>query len=156
MLLGQVFERFASGSPLTVMLRGSPEYALRPELLDQLFADTATRQHTHKPLFSTLVDVPALVVCRIHRSHNAAYQADPTKVGASPRARYDKLGHTEPAVSAALVHPVGERLLPVAQQLHAGLAPRLPGYRRRIRGGNSAVRVLRATGKRPERARMGK
>jgi hypothetical protein len=136
MLLGKVFERFASGSPLTVMLRGTLEYALRPELLNQLFAETATRQYTHKLLFSTLVDVTALVVCRIHRSHHAAYQADPATVGASLRALYDKLDHTEPAVSAALVHHVGERLIPVVEQLQAGLAPRLPGYRMRILDGN--------------------
>ncbi len=136
MLFGKVFERFARGSPLTVMLRGTLEYALRPELLDQLFVETATRQYTHKLLFSTLVDVTALVVCRIHRSHHAAYQADPATVGASLRALYDKLDHTEPAVSAALVHHVGERLIPVVQQLRAGLAPRLPGYRMRILDGN--------------------
>ena len=136
MLLGKVFERFAQGRPLTVMLRGTLEYALRAELLDQLFTDTATRQYTHKLLFSTLVDVTALVVCRIHPSHHAAYQADPARVGVSLRAMYDKLDHTEPAVSAALVHHLGERLLPVAQQLQAGLPPRLPGYRMRILDGN--------------------
>lgn len=136
MLLGKIFERFANGSPLTVMLRGSLEYALRPELLDQLFLHTARRQYTHKLLFSTLVDVTALVVCRIHRSHHAAYQADPAQVGVSLRALYDKLDHTEPAVSAAMVHHVGGRLLPVLQELHAGLTPRLPGYRVRILDGN--------------------
>jgi len=136
MLLGKIFERFAKGSPLTVMLRGTLEYALRPELLDQLFTETATRQYTHKLLFSTLVDVTALVVCRIHRSHHAAYQADPAQVGVSLRALYDKLDHTEPTVSAALVHHLGERLIPVVQQLQAGLTPRLPGYRTRILDGN--------------------
>src|SRR5262252_4576271 len=99
MLLAKIFERFVQGSPLTVMLRGTLAYALRPELLDQLFAETATRQYTHKLLFSTLVDVTALVVCRIHRSHNAAYQADPAQIGTSLRALYDKLDHTEPNVS---------------------------------------------------------
>jgi len=135
-VLGKIFERFAKGSPLTVMLRGTLEYALRPELLDQLFVGTATRQYTHKLLFSTLVDVTALVVCRIHRSHNAAYQADPGRIGVSLRTLYDKLDHTEPAVSAAMVHHIGERLLPVLQQLHAGLPSRLPGYRVRILDGN--------------------
>jgi hypothetical protein len=136
MLLGQIFERFANGSPLSVMLRGSLEYALRPELLDHLFATTAARQYTHKLLFSTLVDVTALVVCRIHPSHNAAYQANSAQIGVSLRALYDKLDHTEPTVSATLVHHIGERLLPVVQQLQAGLPPRLPGYRLRILDGN--------------------
>src|SRR5436305_6127501 len=124
MLLGKVFERFASGSPLTVMLRGTLEYALRPELLDHLFAATATRQCTHKLLFSTLVDVTALVVCRIHRSHHAAYQAGPATVGASLRALYDNLDHTHPPVPAAPVRHAAERLIPVVQHLQAGRAPR--------------------------------
>ncbi len=136
MLLGKIFERFVNGSPLTVMLRGTLDYALRPELLDQLFTETATRQYTHKLLFSTLVDITSLVVCRIHPSHNAAYQANPTQVGVSLRALYDKLDHTEPALSAAMVHHVGERLIPVFQERGAGLSPRLPGYRVRILDGN--------------------
>src|SRR5947209_5398134 len=136
MLLGKLFERFANGSPVTVMLRGTLEYALRPELLDQLFHDTARQQYTHKLLFSTLVDLTSLVVCRIHPSHHAAYQADPSPVGASLRALYDKLDRTEPALSAALVQHIAERLIPVVQQLHGGLPPRLPGYRLRILDGN--------------------
>jgi hypothetical protein len=87
-------------------------------------------------LFSARVAVTALVVCRIHRSHNAAYQADPARIGTSLRALYDKLDHTEPNVSAALVRHIGERLVPVVQQLQAGLPPRLPGYRMRILDGN--------------------
>ena len=91
MLLGKIFERFANGSPITVMLRGTLEYALRPELLNQVFTQTAQQQYTHKLLFSTLVDVTSLVVCRIHPSHNAAYQADPAAIGVSLKALYDKL-----------------------------------------------------------------
>jgi len=121
MLLGKVFERFAQGRPLTVMLRGTLEYALRPELLDQLFTNTATRQYTHKLLFSTLVDVTALVVCRIHPSHHAAYQADPAPVGVSLRAMYDKLDHTEPTVSAALVQGGDAVSLPTFSSAAAGV-----------------------------------
>jgi hypothetical protein len=136
MLLGKIFERFMNGSPVTVMLRGTMEYALRPELLNQLFNDAARQQYTHKLLFSTLVDLTSLVVCRVHRSHNAAYQADAASVGVSLKALYDKLDHTEPAVSAALVRHVGERLMAVLRQLDGGLPPPLPGYRVRILDGN--------------------
>src|SRR5271166_2372774 len=135
MFLGRIFERFANASPVTVMLRGSLEYALQPEFLDDLFRETARHQYTHKLLFSTLVDLTSLVVCRMQPSHHAAYQADSATVGVSVRALYDKLDNTEPAVSAALVHHVGARLLPVLQQLGAGLPSRLAGYRVRILDG---------------------
>jgi hypothetical protein len=136
MLLGKIFDRFVNGSPLTVMLRGTFEYALQPELLDQLFIATARQQYTHKLLFSTLVDLTSLVVCRIHPSHHAAYQADPDKVGVSLKALYDKLDHTEPAIAAAMVQHISERLIPVLQELNAQLPPRLPDYRVRILDGN--------------------
>jgi IS4 transposase len=118
------------------MLRGTLEFALQPALLDQLFRKTARQQYTHKLLFSTLVDLTSLVVCRIHRSHHAAYQADPAQVGVSLKALYDKLDHTEPAIAAAMVHHVSERLVPVQQELSAELPPRLKGYHVRIVDGN--------------------
>jgi hypothetical protein len=49
---------------------------------------------------------------------------------------YDKLDHTEPTVSAALVRHVGARLLPVLHGFDTGRAPWLPGYRLRILDGN--------------------
>ena len=136
MRLGKIFERFTNASPVTVMLRGTLEYALQPELLDHLFIETARHQHTPKLLFSTLVDLTSLVVCRLHPSHHAAYQADPAAVGVRLKALYDKLDHTEPAISAALVQHSGERLIPALQELNVGLPPRLKDYRVRILDGN--------------------
>lgn len=136
MLLGKIFDRFVNGSPVSVMLRGTLEYALQPSFLDELFTRTARQQYTHKLLFSTLVDLTSLVVCRIYPSHHAAYQADPAAVGASLKAMYDKLDHTEPGVAAALVHEVAQRLCPVVQEMDATVPPWLPGYRLRILDGN--------------------
>src|SRR4051794_15827839 len=136
MLLGKIFERFANRTPVTVMLRGTLEYALRPELLDQLFTQIAQRQYTHKLLFSTLVDLNSLVVCRIQPSHHAAYQADPAQVGVSLKALYDKLDHTEAALSVGMVRHIRERLLPVLQELNVALPPLLKNYQVRILDGN--------------------
>lgn len=44
MLLGKVFERFIDKSPVTVMLRGTMEYAFTPGCVDQLFRDNAVEQ----------------------------------------------------------------------------------------------------------------
>src|SRR5437660_1946485 len=76
--LGKVFERFANGSPLTVLPRGTLEYALRPGLLGQLFAATARRQYTHQlprdgdtgPHILTNIppgDADALVIAGLYR-----------------------------------------------------------------------------------------
>src|SRR5258707_8896936 len=117
MLLGKIFERFADESPVTVMLRGTLEYALRPDDLNDLFNRTAQQQYTRELLFSSVVDLMSLVVCRIRPSVHAAYQADPAKIGVSVRALYDKLEHLEPCISAALLQHVAGRLLPLVRTL---------------------------------------
>jgi IS4 transposase len=136
MVLGKIFDRFVDGSPVTVMLRGTLDYALRPDELDGLFSRAAQRQYTRELLFSAVVDLMSLVVCRVRPSVHAAYQADPGSIGVSVRALYDKLDHLEPGISAALVHHVAERLVPVVRAMRGGARRRLPGYRVRILDGN--------------------
>src|SRR3954449_2963466 len=106
MILSDVFERFSQDSPLSVMARGIMENALNPEILDQLFEDVAQKQFTHKLLFSTVVDLMSVVVCRIRPSIHPAFQPRAETVGATIDAVYDNLYGTETAVSSALVHSV--------------------------------------------------
>jgi IS4 transposase len=136
MILGEVFERFARDSPLTVMARGVLENALNPTVIDRLFQDVAERQYTRKLLFSSIVDLMGLVVCRIQPAVHAAYQANAETIDASIKAVYDKLDRTEPALSAALVHSTAERLGPVIDAMNGARSPLLPGYRVRILDGN--------------------
>jgi Transposase DDE domain len=136
MMLPKIFERFMNGSPVTVMLRGILEHALPAKDIDQLFTDTAEQQYTRELLFSSVVDLMGEVVCRIRPSVHASYQAGPTKFGVSLRAVYDKLEHTEPGVSAALVAHTARKLAPVIERLGGGVPPLLRGYRVRILDGN--------------------
>jgi len=136
MILGEVFERFARDSPLTVMARGVLENALNPTVIDRLFQDVAERQYTRKLLFSSIVDLMGLVVCRIQPAVHAAYQANAETIDASIKAVYDKLDRTEPALSAALVHSTADRLGPVIDAMNGARSPLLPGYRVRILDGN--------------------
>ena len=105
MILSDVFERFSQDSPLSVMAQGVMENALNPQILDELFEGVARKQFTNKLLFSTIVDLMSVVVCRIRPSIHAAFQARAETVGASIDAVYDKLNGTETVVSAALVGP---------------------------------------------------
>ena len=136
MILSDVFERFSRDSPLSVMAQGVMENAMNPQILDQLFEDVAQKQFTHKLLFSTVVDLMSVVVCRIRPSIHAAFQARAETVGASIDAVYDKLDGTETVVSAALVHTVADRLAPVIDAMGGGREEWLPGYRVRILDGN--------------------
>ena len=136
MILSDVFERFSRDSPLSVMAQGIMENALNPRILDQLFEDVAEKQYTNKLLFSTVVDLMSVVVCRIRPSIHAAFQARAETVGATIDAVYDKLDGAEIAVSAELVHSTAARLAPVIDAMDGARAGWLPGYRVRILDGN--------------------
>jgi IS4 transposase len=118
------------------MAQGVLENALSPRVVDQVFEDGAERQYTRKLLFSSIVDLMALVVCRIRPAICAAYQARSEIVEASLKAVYDKLDRTEPGLSAALVHTVAARLTPVIDAMKGGQPELLPGYHVKILDGN--------------------
>jgi IS4 transposase len=136
MLLQPIFERFVNDSPVTVMTRATLEHALQPREVDALFAATAERQYTRELLFSTVVDLMALVVCRVQPSLHAAYQDAQDSIPVTVRALYDKVNHVEPAIAAALVTHVGNKLAQVIRQMRGSCTPLLRGYRVRILDGN--------------------
>jgi IS4 transposase len=136
MILGEVFERFAHDSPLTVMAHGVMENALNPTVVDRLFEEVAEAQYTRKLLFSSVVDLMSLVVCRIKPAIHAAYQARQATIGVTIKAVYEKLDRIEPGLSEALVGTTARRLEPVIEAMGGGRAPLLPGYRVRILDGN--------------------
>jgi Transposase DDE domain len=143
MLLGPVFERFAEQTPACVAVRALMESALNAEALDELFGRVADRQYEHELLFSTCVDLMAAVVCRTHRSVNAAYNAAAPPVDVSIQALYDKLARVEAATSAELVRHTARRLGPVVAQMRGALPPLVPGYRVKILDGNHLTRTQR-------------
>src|SRR4051794_30214422 len=131
MLLGEVFEQFAREAPVSVMVRATLENALNPQRLDQLFEDTAQRQYTRTLLFSSLVDLMGLVVCRIRPSINAAYKKHAPVLGVTRKAVYDKLDRLEPEIAAALVGHTATALGPVITAMKGDLPPGLPDPDRR-------------------------
>jgi hypothetical protein len=152
MLLGEVFERFLQQAPVCVMVRATLEQIFAPAQLDALFADTAVHQYTRELLFSSVVDLMSLVVCRVHRSVHAAYVQRRQEVAVSVRAVYDKLNHLEPAVGRALAQHTARQAGDLIRQMHGTRRPLLPSYRCRILDGNHLagtehrLDVLRDTG----------
>lgn len=69
-----VFERFVQRAPICLMARAALERALSASAVDALFERVAERQYTRKLMFSTVVALMSLVVCRIRPSIHAAYQ----------------------------------------------------------------------------------
>jgi hypothetical protein len=126
---------------MCVAVRGLMESALSASALDTLFGQVADQQYQQDLLFSTCVDLMSGVVCRTHRSVNAAYTA--SSVGVSVQAVYDKLARVEAETSAELVRHTASRLEPVIRQMRGELPPLVPGYRVKIVDGNHLTRTQR-------------
>jgi hypothetical protein len=73
-MLGKVFERFVEKAPVAVMVRGILERVLSADALNALYERAAVKQYTRELMFSTVVGLMDLVVCRIQPSIHAAYQ----------------------------------------------------------------------------------
>jgi len=136
MVLSSVFEKFAKVHPVAVMARALMERALEPKGLDALFRKHAKRQYEKELLFSTMVDVMALVVCRMQPSVKRAYAAMREKVPVSLTALYAKIDGVEVGTSEALVAYSAAQLRPIMEELGAPNEPWLKGYRLRVLDGN--------------------
>ena len=135
MALQAVFERFTKMSPLTVMARLVMQQALSREWLEEVFEQHRDKQYTRELLFSSVVDLMALVALGLQPSLHAAAQASP-ELKVSLTALYDKVNHTEPEVVRALVRGCGERLVPVVAPMKQKQMPWAAGYRVRVLDGN--------------------
>ena len=136
MILSEVFERFVEESPVTVMARAALENALPPTAIDALFESVAERQYTRDLLFSDVVGLMAMVVCKVRPSINAAYKKYAETLGVTRKAVYNKINGVEPAVGAALVRHTAGAMAPVVEAMGGRREPWLAGYRVRVLDGS--------------------
>ena len=136
MLMSDVFEKFVKGSPVAIMARALMERALEPQALDALFREQAERQYEKELLFSSLVDLMALVVCGAHPSVRQAYQAMREQLPVTLTALYAKLNGVEVGTSEALVAHSAQQLRAVMEALGTPDTTWLPGYRIKALDGN--------------------
>jgi IS4 transposase len=132
----EAFDRLVAFCPEATMARMVLENALPPHVVDEVFEQSRERQYERKVLLSSIVAMLSLVVCRVKPSVHSAIVAIGEKIGASVTAVYDKLNHTEPQISAALVHAAYQRMAPIVKELDACRPPLIEGYRTRILDGN--------------------
>lgn len=131
-----MFRRFMEKAPVSVMVRSTLEWVLSPAAIDAIFAKSAVRQTEGELLFSSVVDLLALVVWRQRDSINQAYKQAKEDFEVSVRSVYNKLKGTETQVCRALVRDTAAPLEEIVAALGTGRQPVLPGYRTRIIDGN--------------------
>jgi hypothetical protein len=144
-MLSEIIERFSKKAPLSVMARALMENALEHSRVDSLFEQTAESGYTRKLLFSHLVDLMAVVVCKLRPAINSAIRY--VDLPASATAVYNKLQRVELGVLEALLRDIAARLALVIGQMKATLAGPIPGYESWVLDGNhlsSTQRRLKA------------
>jgi IS4 transposase len=137
MLFDPLFERFASGTPLTVMTRALLENTLQAQPLDDLFDRLAQKQYTRDLLFSTVVATMTLVACRLYKSPRAVYTEHKDDFGVSLKCFYEKLQGIELHVMREMVKDHARRCAAVIAELKGQVPDLLPGYRVKILDGNA-------------------
>ena len=138
MIFSRAVQSFVERSPMSVMIRGTLEFALEELFINQLFEQTAIRQYTRELLFSDVVDVMSAVVCQVYPTVGAGFKKEQHRFSISRQSFYNKLKHMEPEVSRQLVRQTAQRLEPVVRRLYkqAGIPALLPGYCVRLLDGN--------------------
>ncbi len=155
MTTAALFERFIEQSPVTVMVRATLEHVFSRENLDAIFADAAVRQRPSELLFSSTVELLAMVVWRQRDSLGQAYRDAKEQFDVSVRSVYNKINGTETQVCRQLVVRTAAPLVEAVDALQTGRLPKLAGYRTRIIDGNHLtstdhrLEVLRRTGSGP-------
>jgi IS4 transposase len=137
MFLESLFERFAAGTPLSVMTRALLENALQPAALDELFERLAVKQYTRELLFSTVVETMTLVACRIYKSPRAVYTEHPDWFPVSLKCVYEKLQGIELPVMRELLCDNARRCQVIVTELGGQVPALLPGFRVKILDGNA-------------------
>jgi IS4 transposase len=136
MMISEVFGAFLEGSPVSIMFRATLERILSAEKMDAIFSQAAVRQKIGELLFSTCVNLMALVVAKVRKSVHAAYRAQADQVQVSVRSIYNKLAGIEPQVSEQMVSTTTAEMVALMPAMGVRPAAPLPGYEVRIVDGN--------------------
>jgi hypothetical protein len=135
-MFSEIFNRFVTKSAVSVMFRGTLENAVTAELLDEVFCQTAKRQRCGELLFSSVVNLLAVVATGSRKSINDAYLARKEEFTVSVASVYKKLNGVETEVSRQMVRQTAARLADVVTHLAPRRQPTLAGYRTKILDGN--------------------
>ena len=131
-----ILDRLVKKSPISAMVRASMENILSPDFIDGIFRSTASVQSERQLLFSTIVEVMCLVVCKIKPSVNAAFVYLEEFIDVSAKSVYNKINKVEPEVSRQLVSQSAARVQEVIAELGVLNESPIPGYKVRIIDGN--------------------
>ncbi len=152
MLHQEAFDRLSVKYPEAVMVRATLENALPPTFVDDLFNRYAGHRTSRKLMFSTVVALLSLVVCRVRNSVHASYQLLEQELCVGVKTVYNRLNNLPIPLIEALVRESALRMFAIVDALRSPLQPIIPGFKTRIVDGNHLaatehrIRPLRTLG----------
>lgn len=131
-----ILERLIKTSPVSTMVRATLENILSAEFIDSVFREHASIQSERKLLFSSIVELMALVVCRVKPTVHASFNKLKDLFTVSAKSVYNKINKVEPEVSRHLVIESAAKVKAVIDHLGVLNDSPIPGYEVRILDGN--------------------
>lgn len=133
----ELLERFSIEAPLAVMTRATLSRVLNSKRLDSIFERNRVNQKCGDLLFSTVVDLMALVAIKVKPSVHASYKHRIEDMNVAVKSIYNKLQGIEPSVGRGLVRETAQDLRAAINAMKKGRPnPLLPGYKVRVVDGN--------------------
>lgn len=138
-----VLDRFVEKRPLAVMTRLVLGEVFQEHELSELFKANRQRGYRKVLRFEDLCTVMADVVLEFTPSPTKAYKDAKGKLGVSKTAFFNKLNHTDPRLSAALVRHGYEKTRQMLETMGVPRWSYLPNYETLIVDGNSVAKCER-------------
>ena len=131
-----VYRSFATERPIATAVQLTLRRLLGPELVDNVFRESANKQYERSLLFSALTLLMSGVVLGKQASISAAYKKFSDRLGVALNSVYEKLKRVEPETSRQLVQASYQQVVQVRRQVGGVARHDLPGYSTRILDGN--------------------
>lgn len=129
-------DRLIKTSPIPTMVRATLENLLSPDFINSVFREHAVIQSERQLLFSSIVELMTLVVCRIKPSVHASFVHLKELFSVSAKSVYNKINKVETEVCRQLVVQTAARAKEVIEHLGVLHPSPIPGYEVRILDGN--------------------
>lgn len=126
-MFGEILQKFAEKSPVTVMVRGLLEHLLNADQIDTGFNSVRQAQYTKEILFSSMVSLMRQVVGKIPARVHSAYPH--STIEASVVAVDDQLKGVETKTSQEFVGDIASEAEAMISNRKGADEPLLPGYR---------------------------
>ena len=148
-MFNELINKIADNSPAAVMAIGILKNVLSAEKIDLIFQNYRRTQRKSPWLFSCIVPLMTIVVCKIRPAVHAAYKAVNGTTPGKLSALYGKINGVETQVSEALLRETAQDIREAMTVILPQQDEIIPGYRNKIVDGNK----LPATERRLEVAR---